>query len=92
MLPFDTNDAAGFWWANCLNAFTRNVAADCGKFGYRFQMMQTPDFSPRLQVLMPDGRRRPVDVRTLPFIRFDQNEAHSQRRFGLQSRRLPRPE
>ncbi|MEK7948943.1 SUMF1/EgtB/PvdO family nonheme iron enzyme [Luteolibacter soli] len=83
VLPFDTNDAAGFWWANCLNAFTRNVSADCGKFGYRFQMVKTPEFNPRLTVLMPEGRRRPVDVRTLPFIRFDQNEAHSQRRFAF---------
>ncbi len=83
VLAFDTNDAAGFWWANCLNAFTRNVAADCGKFGYRFQMVKTPTFSPELLVLMPNGKRRQVDVRTLPFIRFDQNEAHSQRRFAF---------
>ncbi|WP_052574144.1 SUMF1/EgtB/PvdO family nonheme iron enzyme [Haloferula sp. BvORR071] len=83
VLGFDTNDAAGFWWANCANAFTRNVAADCGKFGYRFQMVKTPEFSPNLMVLMPNGKRRVVDVRTLPFIRFDQNEAHSQRRFAF---------
>ncbi|QJE98986.1 SUMF1/EgtB/PvdO family nonheme iron enzyme [Luteolibacter luteus] len=83
VLNFDTNDAAGFWWANCLNAFTRNVAVDCEKFGYRFQMVKSPEFSPVLPVLQPNGKRRQVDVRTLPFIRFDGNEAHSQRRFAL---------
>jgi hypothetical protein len=31
----------------------------------------------------PEGTRRPVDIRTLPFIRFDDNEAHTQRRYGF---------
>ena len=83
MLPFDTNDAAGFWWANCLNSFTRNVAVDCGKHGYRFQMAKTPTFDPRLLVRQADGTSKKVDVRTLPFLRFEGNEAHSQRRFAL---------
>ncbi|HSI14523.1 MAG TPA: G8 domain-containing protein, partial [Chthoniobacter sp.] len=81
-LPFDTNDGAGFWWANCRNSFTRNVAADCGKFGYRFQMTETPEFSPVLPVRQADGTTEKVDTRTEPFIRFEQNEAHSQRRFA----------
>ncbi|MDB6077222.1 MAG: hypothetical protein JWO82_969, partial [Akkermansiaceae bacterium] len=83
MLPFDTNDGAGFWWANCGNSFTRNVAVDCGKFGYRFQMTRTPDFSPELSVLNAKGDREKTDVRTIPFVRFDGNEAHSQRRFAF---------
>ncbi len=31
----------------------------------------------------PDGTRRPTDIRTLPFIRFDDNEAHCQRRHAF---------
>jgi len=83
VLTFDTNDAAGFWWANCANSFTHNVAVECEKFGYRFQMTKTPSFSPELPVRQPDGSLRMVDVRTLPFLRFEANEAHSQRRFCL---------
>lgn len=83
MLPFDTNDAAGFWWANCLNSFTRNLAVECEKHGYRFQMVKTASFDPRLMIRQADGTSKKVDVRTLPFIRFEGNEARSQRRFGL---------
>ena len=36
-LSFDQNDGAGFWWANSLNAFTRNVAVECDRYGYRFE-------------------------------------------------------
>ena len=31
----------------------------------------------------PGRVRRPVDIRTLPFIRFEDNEAHAQRRYGV---------
>ncbi len=82
-LPFDTNDAAGFWWANCQNSFTRNVAVECDKHGYRFQMVKTDTFDPELRVRQVDGKLKKVDVRTLPFIRFEGNEARSQRRFAL---------
>lgn len=82
-LPFDPNDGSGFWWANCRNSFTRNVAVECGKHGYHFQMQQSAAFNPELPVRQPDGTIRRVDVRTLPFIRFEANEAHSQRRFGF---------
>ena len=40
-------------------------------------------FDPTLPVLQPDGRRKPVDIRTLPFLRFEKNEAHCMRFFGL---------
>jgi|GEM_PF-344399 len=82
-LPFDPNDGSGFWWANCRNSFTHNVAVECGKHGYRFQMLKDATFNPELLVRQPDGMTRRVDVRTLPFIRFEANEAHSQRRFGF---------
>ncbi len=83
MLPYDENEGAGFWWANCLNTFTRNVAAECDQYGYRFEAEQTATFSPVLSVPQPDGTRESVDIRTLPFVRFADNEAHSQRRFAF---------
>ncbi len=83
VLPFDKNDGAGFWWANSRNTFTRNVACDCDEYGYFFQAMKTADFDPVLEVRQPDGTMRKIDVRTLPFIRFEDNEAHCQRRHAF---------
>jgi hypothetical protein len=83
MLPYDKNLGSGFWWANSLNALTNNVAAECDQDGYRFEVVAGDRFDPVLPVLQPDGTRRRVDVRTLPFIRFEGNEAHCQRFFGL---------
>jgi hypothetical protein len=82
-LPTDLNDGAGFWWANSLNAFTRNVAVECDTHGYRYQISDEGGNAVVFDVRQPDGTRRPVDVRTLPFLRFADNEAHSQRRFSL---------
>ncbi len=83
VVPFDKNDGSGFWWANCHNSFTRNVACDCDEYGYFFQVAKTADFDPVLRVRQPDGSRKAVDVRTLPFVRFEDNEAHCQRRHAL---------
>lgn len=83
ILPFDNNDGAGFWWANSRNAFTRNVAAECDQYGFRFEAGKAPAFNSVLRVRQPNGSRAATDIRTLPFIRFQGNEAHSQRRFGL---------
>jgi hypothetical protein len=82
-IPFDKNDGAGFWWSNCLNTFTRNVACECDEYGYFFQAAKTADFDPTLPVRQPDGSRKKVDVRTLPFVRFEDNEAHCQRRHAF---------
>ena len=41
IIPFDKNDGSGFWWANSLNSFTRNVAAECDEYGYFFQAAKT---------------------------------------------------
>src|SRR5205823_5720882 len=73
-LAFDHNDGAGFWWANSLNTFTRNVAVENGQYGFRYEAM-VPLVLP---IQQPDGSRKKVDVRTLPFVRFDDNEGHSQ--------------
>ena len=83
VLPFDLNDGSGFWWSNCLNTFTRNIAAECDEYGYFFQAPQTRDFDPRLTVQQPDGSRKRVDIRTLPFVRFEDNEAHCMRRHAF---------
>ena len=83
VLPFDHNDGAGFWWANSQNTFTRNVAAECDEYGYHFDATATPDFNLTLDVPQPDGTRRPTDIRTLPFLRFEDNEAHCQRRHAF---------
>jgi hypothetical protein len=73
-LAFDHNDGAGFWWANSLNTFTRNVATENGLYGFRYEAM-APLVLP---IQQPDGSRKKVDIRTLPFVRFDDNEGHSQ--------------
>jgi hypothetical protein len=83
VLPFDKNDGSGFWWSNSLNTFMRNTACECDEYGYFFQAAKTAAFDPTLAVQQPDGSKRPVDVRTLPFIRFEDNEAHCQRRHAF---------
>ena len=75
-LPFDENQGAGFWWANCLNTFTRNVACDCDRYGYRFEASPANGFDLKMPVRLTDGMETKVDIRTLPFIRFEGNEAH----------------
>jgi hypothetical protein len=77
VLPFDRNDGAGYWWANSLNTFTRNVAADCDRYGFRYEATPSSRLKLVFKVQHPDGEYRRVDIRTLPFVRFDDNEAHS---------------
>jgi hypothetical protein len=83
VLPFDHNAGGGFWWANCLNTFTRNVAAECDEYGFRFDMQKTDNFDPELIVQQLDGTAKKVDVRTLPYVRFEDNESHCQRRHSF---------
>jgi hypothetical protein len=83
VLAFDPNDGAGFWWANSLNTFTRNVACDCDEYGYFFQVIAGKDFDPVLQIQQADGSKKKVDIRTLPFVRFEDNETNCQRRHGF---------
>jgi uncharacterized protein (TIGR03067 family) len=81
-LPFDHNDGAGFWWANSHNTFTRNVAVECDRYGFRFEASPIKGFDLRRPILRPDGSIEPVDIRTLSFVRFEANEAHDQL-FGI---------
>ncbi|MGC1274164.1 MAG: G8 domain-containing protein [Planctomycetaceae bacterium] len=83
VLPYDRNLGSGYWWANSLNTFTRNVAVECDEDGFRLETVETPEFDPVLPVLQSDGRVEKVDIRTLPFVRFDGNEAHCQRLFAI---------
>jgi len=83
VLPFDRNEGAGFWWANSRNAFTSNVAVECDEYGFRYQADTNDGFDPVLSVRGSDGSLRPVDIRTQPFLRFEDNEAHAQRRYGM---------
>lgn len=77
VLRFDPNTGAGYWWANSLNTFTRNVAADNGEYGFRFEASASKEFPLEFDVQQPDGSKKRVDIRTLPFVRFDDNESHS---------------
>jgi G8 domain len=79
VLSFDQNEGAGFWWANSLNTFTRNVAADNDQYGFRFEATASRERPLEFAIEQPNGSHRPVDIRTLPFVRFDDNEAHSSR-------------
>ena len=83
VLPFDRNDGAGYWWANSHNTFTRNVACENDRYGYRLEATETRSFNLKLPVLQPDGSRKAVDIRTLPFVRFEDNEAHCDGLYGF---------
>jgi hypothetical protein len=76
VLPFDANEGAGFWSTNSHNTFTRNVAADCDRYGFRYEATAGSAFKPTLAMRRGEGTTEVVDVRTLPFVRFDDNEVH----------------
>jgi hypothetical protein len=77
-LPFDPNDGAAFWWANGRNVLTRNVAVENAKYGFRYDCQKRSNFDSNLRILMPDGSRKIVDIRTLAISRFEKNESHSE--------------
>ena len=77
-LPFDPNDGAAFWWANGRNVLTRNIAVENAKYGFRYDCQKRSNFDSNLRVLMPDGSRKIVDIRTLAISRFEKNESHSE--------------
>ena len=83
VLPFDQNDGAGFWWANSLNTFTRNVSCENNHYGYRFEATETSALKMTLPVQDANGETKPTDIRTLPFVRFEDNEAHCDGLYGI---------
>ena len=77
VLPFDGNEGAGFWWTCSLNTFTRNVAAECDQYGFRYEATPTSALKLLFPIRQPDGSRKELDPRTLPFVRFEDNEVHT---------------
>jgi hypothetical protein len=80
VLRIDANDGAGFWWANGRNTFTGNVSCENDHYGYFFDIATE---SPVLWLRMPDGTVQRRDVRTVPFFRFEDNEAHTIQLYGF---------
>jgi hypothetical protein len=83
ILPFDANEGAGFWWANSLNTFTRNSTCENDRYGYRFEATAGSSFKPFLPIMQPQGKTKSTDIRTLPFVRFDDNEAVADGTYGF---------
>lgn len=83
VLPFDHNEGSGFWWANSFNTFTRNVACENNRYGFRFEATQTSAMKMVLPVMRADGTAEAIDIRTLPFVRFEDNEAHCDGLYGI---------
>lgn len=78
-LGFDQNEGAGFWWANGRNTLTRNVSCENYQYGFRYQIEASRRGREAVRALrMPDGGVRDVDVRTIPFYRFEDNESHGE--------------
>src|SRR5262249_48123865 len=46
------------------------------RWGFRFEAAPAPGFDLCRPLPRPDGATEAVDIRTLPFVRFDDNEAH----------------
>jgi hypothetical protein len=82
-LPFDQNEGAGFWWANSRNSFTRNVSCENDRYGFRFEATETSALKLILPVQQPDGSLKTTDIRTLPFVRFEDNESHCEGLYGF---------
>lgn len=83
VLPFDSNDGAGFWWANGRNTFTRNTACENDRYGYHYQITKTAAFNPVMRVRESNGDVIERDVRTVPFLRFEDNESHGEGLFSF---------
>lgn len=77
VLPFDENEGAAFWWANGRNTLVRNIGCENDQYGFRYDMQRTSGFDSVLPIVQADGSKKPVDVRTIPIWRFDDNEAHT---------------
>jgi len=78
VLPFDANEGAGFWWANGRNTFTRNIACENDQYGFRFEVQKSSGFVPLLHLRGFNGDIEERDVRTIPFLRFEDNESHTE--------------
>jgi hypothetical protein len=77
VLPFDQNEGAGYWWTCSLNTFTHNIATECDHYGFRYEATPTSALKLLFPIRQPDGTRKDTDPRTLPFVRFEDNEVHA---------------
>ena len=77
ILPFDNNGGAGFWWANSRNTFTRNVAVECDRYGFRFEATPVNDAE--------TGPERARRTRTRPRLRPPPARPAARRRRGRPS-------
>jgi hypothetical protein len=55
------------------------VATECGNYGFRYEATPTSALKLMFPIRQPDGSRKETDPRTLPFVRFEDNEVHSTR-------------
>jgi hypothetical protein len=83
VLSFDPNDGGAFWWANGRNTFVRNTACENNRYGFRYDSQRRSNFNSTLSVMMPDGKERKIDIRTIPFYRFEDNETHTEGLYGV---------
>jgi hypothetical protein len=83
VLPFDPNDGAAFWWANGRNSLVRNVACENEEYGFRYDCQKSKSFDTNLPLLMADGSKQKIDVRTVPLFRFEDNESHTEGLYGM---------
>ena len=83
ILGFDPNDGGAFWWANGRNTFIRNTACENNRYGFRYDSQKRSNFDSTLSVMMPDGKYKSLDIRTIPFYRFEKNEAHTEGLYGM---------
>jgi hypothetical protein len=59
------------------------VACENDRYGFHFQIAATPDFDPLLKLRQSDGSAARQDVRTIPFLRFEDNESHGEGLFDF---------
>jgi hypothetical protein len=83
VLGFDPNEGAAFWWANGHNSLTRNVSCENDEYGYRYDSQSTRSFNSTLAIRTGAGAEEKIDIRTIPFFRFESNEAHTEGLYGM---------
>jgi hypothetical protein len=83
VLAADSNGGSAFWWSNGRNTFTRNVAANNDNGFEMDHMAADRHKAPIFRVQQPDGSYAEEDLRGLPFVRFEGNEAHGSLWIGV---------
>ena len=88
VLEFDSNEGAGFWWANGRNTLTRNIATGNALYGYKFPIAPPHGKPPIFSARPPDGTFPMQDIRPPPFLPASRTtESPHQRVIRVQFRR-----